>query len=236
MNNFLTKKPSGEVKCLLSKDMDREAFTYHCRQLKISMNEAVLSLLGIVFKEYSELKGDPNFTKMLLISILSYEGFAKKLEDIKFSNNWIPFSYTANVSKDLNANIAHIKEQFRPLAGSMKLLGEEVLMNQLMSLPFYLGKNVTNTANFKASFFFSSVPGPKKDWHIKGKKLDSLAAFIPASGNVYCNASAQTFGKVLKISFMFDKAIIDDTRLFMDLLHQTFDKFNSGRLNAASEH
>ena len=96
------------------------------------MNEAVIAILGIAFKEYSQLKGDPNFDMMLLTSILSYEGFPKNTDEISYGNNWIPYSYTAPVSIDLDKNLTHLREQFKPIVASMKLLGEEVLMDQMM--------------------------------------------------------------------------------------------------------
>jgi len=123
----------------------------------------------------------------------------------------------------------HLKKVYRPIVGSFTIIGEEVLITQLMNLPFGYGKKLMNDATNKTSLLYSSMPGPKETWMINGSKIDWGLAFAPSTSYIHSSCCAQTFGDTLKLSFIFDRAAVEDPDLLLQIVHAKFDQFINGK-------
>lgn len=188
----------------LSKDISRSDFQTRCRQVRCSVNEATLSLIGVSLKEYAVRHGDHKLDAITICSTFVMKPFPTKAEEIEWGNNWVPQYYKIPVNDSIDECIKENKRSFRELIGSIKLLGMQNFTNLMTLLPFNLAKLAIGQLSKKLSMTYSNMPGPENNMTFNNSKLNWLSAYLPAVGEMLCGMVAISQGKIMKVNLITD--------------------------------
>ena len=76
-----------------------------CKNLKCSLNEATLSILGQAIKAYA-VKQNEKLDQITITSTFALKDFPKNYNEITMGNGYVPLYYQIPVSDDIKANIS----------------------------------------------------------------------------------------------------------------------------------
>jgi hypothetical protein len=78
---------------MISSDISCPDFIRRCRDVKCTVNEAIISLIGVTLKEYAIRHGDNKLDAIMIASTFVLKPFPERVEDIPYGNNWVLQAY-----------------------------------------------------------------------------------------------------------------------------------------------
>ena len=93
LENNCIKRPPPTVRNRISrfsKDIPFKDFKKGCKANKCSLNEAIMSLIGVTLKEYANNRGNLSLKHIMISASFALKNFPESVEGITMGNAWVP--------------------------------------------------------------------------------------------------------------------------------------------------
>jgi hypothetical protein len=234
---FKVDKPvTGVAKITLSDKFNLEEYMKFNKQLGITFNDMMITVMSAAAKKYLREKGAEVPDYILVVFPINMKPVPKGLEDIIINNDAAGNAVNIKLIEDVITESKPISRKMSKLLRNFPWAKTNKVMADLMwhYLPFYVARWIVLNVYRKLDLTMSNVPGPREALTYNGHKvLDMIPLFTP--GFVQTFIGIMSYAGSFKLTLVNDSSLDIDPNDFMKFLVDELHLLKSRMLTEGTE-
>lgn len=189
---------------------------------KATINDVVLGLTSIGFKEYLRKHEDMSTTSINCFIPFSFRKIPQTPVEHRLENDFTALCFTMQLGSTFEDAVGSVSKQMRAMKKSLYPYGVHALLQVLQSLPSVIGQLITVWVVSKTTVVISNVPGPTVPMVFKGYKTRGFIGMIPGLGDCAFGISAISMGNSLYMAIQADTSYVEDPRELRDIIERNY--------------
>jgi hypothetical protein len=219
-------KPLGDTRIVVSKQYDLATALKRCRELNVTFNDMVLSVVSNMIKQISIEKGFKDVNRLDIMIPIGRACLPKSITDLDMGNYSTGMHVQIPAINNLDSGVTEVskslRKQLRNYALANALNNITAFCHEMLPLELVLrlGDNLTR----RMDLVCSNLPGPTKQLVFSGCKVRSMFP-LPSTGRLKTFIPIVSYNGKYVIVISINEAVDVDKNRLMELIDQELTGF-----------